>query len=287
MSEAQTTETTAETTADQTTETTTETTEQTTTGGLGDNWRETLAGGNEDHAKLLSGMGSVNDVVKKMFNQEKVIAEGSHKAFTLPDDKASDGARQSFRERVGSGANADEYFSALPEGEIVGEVDRGLFDTIAGVAADNYVPKETLSKIYKGYNEYVAKYVQEREATDATSKRENDATLQAEWRGDFDIHNKTIDTMIDSSEVSETLRTARDGDDKLLMDNPEFRKFLLSKHLEAHPIVPIPQGATDGRDVDSELAEMDTMYLKNPDKFNLPENRKRYSELMAYKTSKK
>jgi len=253
---------------------------------FGDNWRESLSAGNEDYTKTLSTIQSPEEMVKKLHNQEQLIRSGEHKAYAMPTSESTDDQKQAYREKVGAGLTSDDYAGALPDGVVLEESDRGFFDHLAKSASDNYVPKDAFVDMFGSYNDYVSDFIVKRDETDAEQKRATDGALQEEWRGDYKANNNIIDTMFAKMDdnLVEQIKTARDSNDSLLIDNPDFKKMLLGMQLEANPIVPIPQGASNAFDVETELQGLLALSNTNPDKYGLPETQKRLSELYAYKT---
>lgn len=134
-------------------------------------------------AKQFKG---VDDVFNWATNAEKLIgAERAGRTVVLPkDEKDADGIK-AFRTKIGVPESADKYELPVPEGQ-----DGGFAKLASQWFHEHGVPKAAGQAIAKQWNEHIANYLKDAEATEqAESGKQLDA-LKREWGDKFDTNSE-------------------------------------------------------------------------------------------------
>jgi hypothetical protein len=134
-------------------------------------------------AKQFKG---VDDVFTWATNAEKLIgAERAGRTVVLPkDDKDAEGIK-AFRAKLGVPESADKYELPVPEGQ-----DGGFAKLASNWFHEAGVPKSAAQVIAKQWNDHIANYLKEAEATEQAESGKQLDSLKGEWGDKFDTNSE-------------------------------------------------------------------------------------------------
>lgn len=252
-------------------------------------WREDFAG---DDTKMLARMqryATPKDALTALVAAQNKIADGSFKKGL--SDKATPEEITEYRKQNGIPEKAEDYFAKLPDGLVIGDEDKALFDDFAkslhGVHADPKVA-QTAAKWYYELQDKVA--AQQHEAN-VKAKAETEDAMRAEWGPDYRPNINLVDTYVKTmpQDLQDMLYKSTTADGKQIMNSPLMMQWLASQARELNYTgTTLPTGESNAQSIDAEIAgfkakmgDRTSDYWKGP---SADKNQARYRELLDLKT---
>jgi hypothetical protein len=288
---------TAETTTTAATETTqaatatetakTETTKTADVPAWGDDWRERMAGGNEDLLKSLKRYTSPETYAKAGFQAQQKIRSGEYKRGLPAEASAEEVA--TWRKETGIPDKPEDYKIEPPKGVVFGDADQPLLSSFAQHAHANNWDQKTLNEAVSWYGQFQEAQIAEQAAKDDQFQTEAHDALRDMWPGaDYHRNVNAAKGLISSlpKEFQGLFAHARTSDGRVLGDHPVILSTLAQLAREVNPASSVvPAGTQDApKAIETELSQLRTLmrdpssaYHKGPD---AGKNQQRYRELL-------
>lgn len=233
-------------------------------------WRTKMAGEDADALKRLERYKSPNDLAKALTEAQNKLR--STRAMPTLGENPSDEEIAAYRKDMGVPEKAEAYLEKLPDGLVIGEDDKPVFESFAQAAHEANIPAEQAQKMLDWYAQ-----LGEQEAA-AQSDRDNEARsasieeLRAELGGEYLPKMNAVKAFVEGfgEGITENLFGARLADGTLLGDNPNMLRLLMDMQQKVNPmgIVAPADGKTSAETVTDRIAEIEGVMRTDRAKYN-------------------
>jgi hypothetical protein len=254
----------------------------------GDDWRERLAGNDQDFLKTLKRYTSPETYAKAGYQAQQKIRSGEYKRGLNPEASAEDVA--AWRKEVGIPDTPDGYKIEPPKGVVFGETDKPMLSSFAQHAHANNWDQKTLNDAINWYGAHQEQQLAERVAQDDRFALESEDTLRSMWPGeDFHRNRNAYKGLVQQlpKEFQDLFATGRTADGRVMGDHPTIVATFAQLARELNPAASVvPAGVQDApKAIDTELSQLRTMmrdpsgpYHRGPE---AAKNQARYRELLS------
>lgn len=254
-----------------------------------ENWREVAAG---DDAKKLARLQRFPDPHKALdalIEAQNKIRSGEL-AKPLPAD-ATDEQKAEWRAANGVPDKPEAYFDKLPNGLVIGEEDKALFEGFAKDMHGLNMPAPMMHKAVEWYYGMQEKALEERTAKDQQEAAATIDVLREEWGPDFKANKAHVVSYLEATfgkDLSQQVMDATLTNGTRLFNNPDIVKAFAQAARELNPIGIIAPAGEDSRGaaVETELAGLKKLmgnpnseYWKGP---TAEKNQARYRQLLDW-----
>lgn len=242
-------------------------------------WRERLAGDNTDMLKTLSRYNTPGDYAKAGFELRQKVSSGEYKRQTAFPADGTDEDKAAWRKENNIPDAADKY--KLPEGLVVGDMDKPVIDEFLSMAHQENIPDGVPERVLDWYYKTQAKQAEAMAVSDGEFRKQTEDTLREEFGAEY----RPIMNM------AENFATTRFGEDvgKALMGaGPDVIKAVAAIAREIEPTMTVvPNSNNPSQAIASELESLSKM-IGTPEWFRSPDKQARYQQLLtAQEASKK
>ncbi len=224
-----------------------------------DDWRQQLAG---DDEKVLKGLGKFTEpkgLLTSYLALEQRLATGDERG-KLPE-KYTDEELATFRDANGIPEDVEGYFKEMPDGLVIGDEDKEIFNDFAQAMHDKNVKPEIIHEAVNWY--YSQQENQQAAQVEADEQHQTLAedALRVEWAEDYRSNINTLNAYFDKApeDTREIILNARGPDGMAIMNNPEVVKFLAAKAREENPYVTLTPQGSDNTALAERKATLETM----------------------------
>ena len=249
-------QTTGQTTQDgQTTQTT-----QSTQSGWGDNWRETYAGQDPKVLAQLQRFPSPKALIDAHFSAQQKIRSGELRAPL--GENATTEEVAAYRQQNGIPEKPEGYFEKLPDGLVIGDEDKPLFNSFAEGLHKLNAPPAIAQYAVKWYNDLQEQQAAKVSENDTAHKQGVEDELRTEWGGDYRSNINHIQGFLSKAPegVADLLMNARGSDGRAILNNPQVVRWLAQVAREDNPAgIIVPAGGDTGATIDAELKNLEGM----------------------------
>ncbi len=259
-----------------------------------DDWRNNMAGGDDKTLRRMERFNSPNDMYKSYIAMEQKQSSGEMKAV-LPED-ATEEQIKAWRADNGVPEEAKGYFEDMPDGLVIGEDDKELFDSVATELHGLNVQPEVMHKLVGWYDKLQQTAAEDQHESDQNYQKNSEDELRAEWGAEYRPNINTLNAFMNSSfpeGVGDTLLQARLADGSIVGNNPELLRSFASMARLVNPaatVVPnagAEAGASIQDEIDNIKKEMKNRggeYWKGPKTNGETKMQRRYAELVDAQT---
>jgi hypothetical protein len=237
-----------------------------------------LSGGDERVAKRLERFVDAKAAAKALADTQDALRAGQK--ITRPKDATPEQLTQ-WRADNGLPAEPKGYLENLPNGLVIGDDDRPIFEDFVSSLHEIDAPPAIAHKAVEWYNKWQEKQKADLAAGDAEQAAATDAALKQEFGRDYQTNVNLRANLLASAPaaVQEAFKTARGADGKLLGDNADLTRWLVAIARDVNPIASImPGGAASLATAQTEFAELSKLqgdqksrYWVGPDALKLQE----------------
>lgn len=219
-------------------------------------WRADIASGDDKALKALERFATPQDLAKSYFEAQARIRSGEL-AKPLPKDATPEQIKE-YREGNGIPEKPEGYFEKLPNGLVIGEDDKPLFDGFAKALHELNAPPTMVHKAVEWYYGMQDQQIQAQQEADAQAKPALENALREAWGADFKANANVYASYIAAApkEVQDTLKSARDAEGNFILYKPEVVSWLVAQAREINPAAHITPAGNEGT-VQSIQAEID------------------------------
>lgn len=226
-----------------------------------DDWRDKVKSSDDDD-KYLGRLKSVPDLAKSYVAAQKKIEElraSSGKIATPPKD-ATEEQMAEFRKEAGIPEKPEEYLASLPDGLIIGDDDKALYEKYAKGMHEQNIP----AAYGPGLVNLAVQMAEDQAAQQAEADKIFEQQSIEEMRGEFGAEYKaqmnaaTNFMELAPEGVKENVFGARLADGSLAGNNPDFLRWIIGLANEANPagFVQPGDGGSQEQSISDELAEI-------------------------------
>lgn len=190
-------------------------------------WRKEIAGGDEKLMKNLERFGSIKDLHKSYQEATQRIREG-FKPPELPENPTEEQVAE-YRKLIGVPNEVTEYKINLPEGIVLGEADKPLWDLFLSEANKMNLTQAELDKVAPAYYAMEAALKEQQEIDVKEASRKNEAELREVWGSDYLTNMNVNENFLvkeGGDKLKETLMFGMAPDGSPLANHPVVAKFL-------------------------------------------------------------
>lgn len=210
--------------------------------------RKQIANGDTAVENMLSRYGTLEEALKGGVEAQKQLR--SKKAVTPITKDSTPEEVKAYREAYGIPEKADGYEIDLPDGVIVGEVDKPLVDAFLEVAHEHNIPPAAANAIIAKQLALQNQMIEEQEAADEATREASIAELlspETGWGSEAKLNKNLITNMLDQAPegVKGLIENARLADGTLLGNHAPTLKWLASIARELNPTATLTPGNTD------------------------------------------
>lgn len=224
-----------------------------------ENWREMMAGGDEDAAKLIARYQSPANAMKALVHAQKLIRSGELKRSLPKDAKPEDVAK--WRKENGLPENPDAYEVPKIAGVEIQNDDPALV-SFKQVAHAANLSADQFKAAAEWYGTTLREVQADQLARDTEAKAAAEDELRAEWGAEYRSTVMLTGRFLDAEfgELKGDILNARLPDGRRLGNVPELIKGFARMAAEADGGIGLVRGdATTVKDVDARLRELQDM----------------------------
>lgn len=230
----------------------------------GDNWRQQYAGEDTKLLQRLERYQSPKAALDALIAAQNKISSGELRS-PLPDNATPEQVA-AYRQQNGIPEKPEGYFEKLPDGLVIGDADKPLFNSFAeGLHKLNADPKIAQYAV-SWYNQLQEEQNVKLAEGDTAAKTATEDALRAEWGGDYRANINHIQGFLAQAPegVADLIGNARGADGKAILNDPNVVRWLASVARDLNPTGTIvPAGSTVGKGLDDEIAEIETFMKTN------------------------
>lgn len=217
---------------------------------------------------MLERLGSPGDLVKKVIEQEKLIAQ-TRKGGTLAKDATPEQVAQ-YRKDNGIPETAEGYdLTNLPNGITVGEQDKPIVAALLGTMHTNNMTPAQVRDLMTSYYQQEAQFLRDREEKIAANKTEQEDALRRDWGDEFRSNVNVISNLSNtwSQATQEALAGALDSNGFPLLNNKDFLKDMAVIARTINPIDTVPSSGAGNtmNGVTERIAEIEKRMVDDRD----------------------
>jgi hypothetical protein len=227
-------------------------------------WRKEVAGTDDKLLKRLERYQDPKAAVSALISLQNELSSGKYKRADPPANATPEQLNQ-WRTENGLPAEAKGYLENLPDGLVIGDDDRPIFEDFAAslhkVNADPKVAHATVAW-YNGFQQKQEAAIAQADASNAAATQ---AALKQEWGADYQANVNLRAQILSTApaEVQEAFKTARDADGTLLGEHPHISRWLVAMQREINPTATIiPAGIDAAKSLETEIASLKTLMAK-------------------------
>jgi hypothetical protein len=248
----------------------------------GDNWRQQYAGEDTKRLAQLERFASPKAVLDSLFAAQEKIRSGDLRA-PLPENATPEQVA-AYRTQNGIPEKPEGYFEKLPDGLVIGDADKPLFNSFAEGLHKLNAPPQIAQYAVSWYNKLQEEQTAKLAEGDTAAKTATEDELRSEWGADYRANVNHIQGFLAQAPqgVAEMLGNARGGDGKAILNDPNVVRWLASVARDLNPIGTIVGGSgNSGKGIDDEISEIEGFMKTNRNDYNKDEKKQsRYRDLI-------
>lgn len=241
--------------------------------GWGDEWRKTYAG---EDAKLLSRLEryqSPKAALDALIAAQNKISSGELRAPLSANATAEEVA--AYRQANGIPEKPEGYFEKLPDGLVIGDADKPLFESFAkGLHTLNADPKVAQYAV-KWYNDFQEQSLAKQTENDDSQRTAVEDELRKEWGNDYRANINHINGFLAQAPqgVSDLVANARGPDGRAILNDPNVVRWFAQVAREANPVgIIVPNtGGNAGETIATEIGTIEKYMKENRTAYNKDE----------------
>jgi hypothetical protein len=248
------------------------------------NWRDAFAGEDDKFKSQLERYSTPEDLGKAFREQRATISSGN--LSPKPDENATPEDLAAFRAANNIPAESSGYLENLPEGLVLGEDDKEIFENFAGAMHEMNVEPAVMHKVIDWYNGFAEDQQDAMAEMDNSHHQETEDALRTEWGNDYRANINLIGSLIETTfgeENASAILNARDADGRAIMNIPGVLEGLASIQRKLNPVTQLAPrtGGTPQQTLDDEIADIEKLMRDDRDRYNKDEKTQaRYRELL-------
>lgn len=238
------------------------------------NWRDGFAGEDEKFKSSLERFSTPADMGKAYREARATISSGNLKQS--PDENATPEDLAAYRTANGIPAEAKGYLENLPDGLVLGEDDKEIFESFSGAMHEMNVQPDVMHKVIEWYNGFAEDQQDTMAAMDNEHHQETEDKLRTEWGTDYRANINLVGALIEgtfSEENASAILNARDGDGRAIMNIPGVLQGLAEISRKLNPVNQlVPKtGGTAQQTLEDEITDIEKFMRDDRKAYNKDE----------------
>lgn len=254
-----------------------------------EDWRVTLAGGDEKELERLKRFTDQKAVWKSYRALEQKLSAGEIRPGLAKDATPEQVA--DYRKAHGIPETPDQYLKDIAPGIVMGEEDKILFSDFAKAMHEVNTTPEVFKQATKWYYDFYEKQQAETNKKDSDFRRESENVLRADWQKDYDENATRAGEVLSLApdSIRENIQNARLPDGSILGNHPDFAKWLAAQSRELNPIrTAVPNGVVGQiGSVHDEIKNIEKLIsdpARSKEYWKDEKMQSRYRDLLDYRT---
>jgi hypothetical protein len=251
-----------------------------------DDWREKVAGGNQEKAQRLSRYASPQALADALIAAQNKIRSGDLKVSLSKDAKPEEIAE--YRKQHGIPEAPDKYDISGVEFD---ETEKPMVETFLKEAHTANMSPEHVRAALGAYAKIAEEARNTRLAADNEAKENAEDALRSEWGNEFRTNVSLITNLLDSGPqgVRDKLLHGRLADGTPIGSSPEVLNFLVGIARERNPSgVVVPSGVASESSVEDEIAKIEKTMRTDRASYNRDEKmQSRYRQLIDWRENQR
>lgn len=235
-----------------------------------EDWRKQMVGDDEKELKQAERYSTPKDIWKKARELERRLSSGEL-LKPLPENATPEQISE-YRTARGIPEKPEAYLEKLPNGLVIGEDDKPIFESLAKKLHEGNADPKTVHGIVEWYNNFRQEAQAEQAEADTAHKAEVEDALRAEWGADYRANVNHVKAFLDSAPegVADRIANARDSEGRALLNDPKVLRWLTQTARELNPIHTIVPGTSgnDAQTVDGEIEKIEKFMRTNRQEYN-------------------
>jgi hypothetical protein len=228
-------------------------------------WRKDVAGTDEKLLKRLERYQDPKAAVAALISLQNELSSGKYKRADPPKDATPEQMNQ-WRTENGLPTEAKGYLEKLPDGLVIGEADKPIFESLMGDLHKINAEPKVAHAIATWYNDFNQKQEAAIAAADVANAAATAETLKTEWGADYTANTNLRAQILATApaEVQEAFTTARLADGTLLGEHPHISRWLVQMQREINPLATLMPNGIDGpKAVADEISSIEKLMGNN------------------------
>jgi hypothetical protein len=235
-----------------------------------DDWRQQYAGTDDKKLNVLSRYTSPTAALDALFAARQRIDAGD--ALKPLPENATPEQVAAYRAQHGIPEKPEAYFEKLPQGLVIGDEDKPIFESFAKELHALNAPPAIAHAAVKWYAEFQETQQAEAAEAAAAAHAATEDKLRAEWGGEYRANINHISAFIEKAPpvVAAALRNAQTPEGLAIFNVPEVVQWFAQQARELDPIgaiVPAGGGAP-GATIETEIADIEKFMRTNRTEYN-------------------
>lgn len=258
-----------------------------------DDWREKLAGEDRKALKTLERMADPSAVWKRAQELQAKLSSGEY--MRVPPKDATEEDLAAYRKEIGLPEKPEDYEIALPQGAVMGEADKPIFDSFKGIAHKANMTPDQLNAAADWYFQMQRDQADAQDQFDDDFRKTAEDELRGEWGNDYRRNVNSITGLFAGAPdgVKDRLLASRipvyDKDGNVtgmapLGNDPNVVKWLVSLASEINPAATLVPGSpsSSAQSIDEEIKAIEKRMVDDREGyFKDDKAQERYRELLA------
>lgn len=227
--------------------------------GWSENWRELYAGEDPKMLARLQRYTTPKAAIDAMIAAQNRISSGELRS-QLPATPTPEQVAE-YRQQNGIPEKPDGYFEKLPDGLVIGDDDKPMFESFAkGLHALN-APPQIAQYAVKWYNDFQEEQAARVSENDLSQKATAEDSLRAEWGTDYRANISHITNFLRSAPegVADLVTNARGADGRAILNDPKVVQWFASVAREMNPVGTIVGSGDSMKTVENRMGELTKM----------------------------
>jgi len=221
-------------------------------------------GGDEKVQTYLSRFKTVDDLAKKVLEQDKLIASGAHKNKAPPGKDAAPEVLAEYRKANGIPETPDAYDLTLDNGIVFGDEDASSLEFIKGVSHELGLNNDQVKGVAAQWHAFKESEIEARETADEQFHVDQSAELAKMWGGEKEIKvnssriEQVLKALDGGEEIYDLLMAGRDADGNLIANSAKILNALHElafRELPNHTLV--ESSGYSGKSINDRIAEIE------------------------------
>lgn len=239
-------------------------------------WRTRMAGGDDKALKILDRFASPKAVADALVDVRTKISKGELKApaKSLGADATPEQIAE-WRQANDIPEAPEKYDAALPDGVVLGEVDKPMLESFQKAMHAANIPQAHFKAALGWWQAQQIANQEKMTLADAGFRKGAEDILREQWGPEYRVNVTLYKEALASlpEGMGETLNTARDGEGRLLGANPAFVSWLVNQRREDNPMATVMAGSgvsgaqameSEMTAIRAQMADLNSPYNKGP-----------------------
>ena len=239
-------------------------------GEVAQDWRRGVAGDDDKYYAELQRFGTPLDYGNSAREAQHTIRSGQLKAALGPDATEEDVT--AYRTANGIPLESKEYFENLPEGLVIGDLDKEIFEDFGTAMHDMNVEPQVMHKVIDWYNNFTEQQQEIQAEMDSDHSADANKELRDSWGADYRANINLVGGLLESTfgaEAKDQIMNGRYGDGKAFLNDPNVLKGFADMARKLNPVMQLtPPGHDPSATMNDEIADLEKFMAEHRTEYN-------------------